>query len=323
MTYDHCELLGQLSTLNFSAASNTFSSGYNTTIKGSAPKTIQTVSSLFSKDITKAMSDIGNLVARMFPTASAERAAVILDITVFGFIADDLLEDAALSSDSEAFDKLHMLMLRLVRNDSFSEDEYPEYQNLIRFTRPIFTKFQALASRTLLNRFAYTYQEYLQGVQWEASLQPNQIPDFETCKNVKRHVGAWLCYFVLAEFAREIEVPITVRGNLEVQKFVTLACDIASYDNDTFSLKKEIRDGVVSNTIVITYLHGAKRLQDALDRILEMRKQTESEILAITSNLPHFGKDDKVAREYINALTCVIGGNFEWCSKTTRYQDPK
>jgi len=323
MTYDHCELLEQLSTLNFSAASNSFTSGFNTAIKAAAPKTIQNVSSHFSRDITKAMSDIANLVARMFPTASPERAAIILDITVFGFVADDLLEDAALSSDSEAFDKLHMLMLRLVRNDSINDDEYPEYQTLIKFSRPIFLKFQALASRTLLNRFAYTYQEYLQGVQWEASLQPNQIPDFETCKNVKRHVGAWLCYFVLAEFAREMEVPIAVRGSLVVQKFVTLACDIASYDNDTFSLKKEIRDGVVSNTIVITYLHGANRLQDAVDRIIAMRKQTESEILSITNNLPHFGKDDKVARDYINALTCVIGGNFEWCSKTTRYQDPK
>ena len=45
---------------------------------------------------------------------------------------------------------------------------------------------------------------------------------------------------------------------------------------DIFSLKKEIRDGTVSNTIIFMCLHGTvESLQVAVDRVIQLREEAE------------------------------------------------
>eukprot|EP00026_Physarum_polycephalum_P010539 Phypoly_transcript_10704.p1 GENE.Phypoly_transcript_10704~~Phypoly_transcript_10704.p1 ORF type:complete len:373 (+),score=41.27 Phypoly_transcript_10704:78-1121(+) len=321
MSYDQQELLDQLPHLDFSHFHSAFKSGFNASINAMEEKALRNAALYFPAEDVKMLGDMGGLVARMFYKASDERGAVLLDIFVFAFITDDLLEKPELRRHNEKYRKLQILILKLVRNESFPEKDYPEWRNLITFSRPIFSKFQNLASPTLFHRFAFQYQEYLQGVDWEASIRsPNPVPDIETCKHVKRHLSGGQVAFVLAEFSREIEVPIAVRAHPGMQKFCSLASDLASYDNDIFSLKKEVRDGVVCNTILFLYLHGiTKSLQAAVDRVVHMRKQTEREIISLINDLPQFGRDNAVAQEYISAITRCIGGNFEWCSKSTRY----
>jgi hypothetical protein len=321
MAYDQQELLAQLPNLDFSHLHNTFKSGYNESIKAMETKAIQNACLYFPKDDVKALGDLGGLVARMFYKSSDEIGAVLLDIFIFIFITDDMLEKPELRQHRDNHKELQILMLKLVRNEKTEVSEFPQWKNLITFARPIFSKFQKLASPTLLNRFSYQYQEYLQGANWEASIRPpNQVPDLETCKHVKRHLSGGHVAFVLAEFSRKIEVPIAVRAHPGIQKLCSLASDLASYDNDIFSLKKEVRDGVVCNTILFLYLHGiAKNLQIAVDRVIHMRKQTEKEIISLINDLPQFGRDNSVAQEYISAITRCIGGNFEWCTVATRY----
>jgi hypothetical protein len=89
---------------------------------------------------------------------------------------------------------------------------------------------------------------------------------------------------------------------------------------DIFSYNVEQSRGDTHNMICVFMINDGLNLQQAVDRIGELCKQTIDTFIENQARVPSWGDDiDKDVKLYVNGLQEWIVGSLHWSFMTTRY----
>jgi hypothetical protein len=184
-------------------------------------------------------------------------------------------------------------------------------------------------------------QMFFQTVHQQAFYRADGIvPDLETYIEMRRDTSGCKPVFDLVEYSLDLELPDDVIEHPVIVALNQGANDLVTWSNvsatlppprpyanekddqDLFSYNVEQSRGDTHNMICVFMIHDGLSLQQAVDRVGEMCKQTIDAFIENQTQVPSWG--DGVDRDvglYVNGLQEWIVGSLHWSFMTTRYFD--
>ena len=169
------------------------------------------------------------------------------------------------------------------------------------------------------------------------------IPDLDTYIWMRRETSGCKPVFDLIEYSLDLELPDAVVEHPVIVALNNGANDLVTWSNvsvpvsllspipicqwltrsaqqDIFSYKVEHARGDNHNMINVFMAKDGLTLQQAVDRIGDMCKQTIDTFVENQAQVPSWGDDiDKEVKLYVNGLKEWIVGSLHWSFMTARY----
>ena len=168
------------------------------------------------------------------------------------------------------------------------------------------------------------------------------IPDFDTYVEMRRETSGCKPVFDLIEYSLDLELPDAVVEHPVIVALNNGSNDLVTWSNvsarlvpiadphlpvtnkarpqDLFSYNVEQSRGDTHNMICVFMTNDGLSLQQAVDRIGELCKQTVDTFVENQARVPSWGEDiDRDVKLYVNGLQEWIAGSLHWSFMTTRY----
>lgn len=191
------------------------------------------------------------------------------------------------------------------------------------------------------HRFKETLEQFFESVNLQAQdRDANQIPDLESFIDIRRDTSGCKSTFDLIEYAYDLDVPQEVLEHPVLEALKQGSNDLVAWSNvsspphashchllnsqfqDIFSYNVEqARGDDTHNLIPIFMEHHNMNLQQAVDKVGELCKNTIDAFISNLERIPDFG-DEQVNREvklYVQGLQDWIVGSLHWSFETERY----
>lgn len=170
-------------------------------------------------------------------------------------------------------------------------------------------------------RFKSSMQMFFEAVQRQAEDRgENVVPDLESYIDVRRDTSGCKPVFDLIEYSLDLELPEKVVEHPVIKALNQGANDLVTWSNDIFSYNVEQARGDTHNMICIFMAHEDLTLQEAVDRVGALCKQTIDAFVENQARVPSWGPDiDRDVQLYVNGLQEWIVGALHWSFMTRRY----
>ena len=168
------------------------------------------------------------------------------------------------------------------------------------------------------------------------------VPDLDTYIEMRRETSGCKPVFDLIEYSLDLDLPDAVVEHPVIVALNNGANDLVTWSNvsarlvaiadpdllvadkerpqDLFSYNVEQSRGDTHNMICVFMMYDGLNLQQAVDRIGELCKQTIDTFIENQARVPSWGDDiDKDVKLYVNGLQEWIVGSLHWSFMTTRY----
>lgn len=253
-------------------------------------------------------------VCLLFPYGERDRVQNICDLTLLLFATDDALVDRA--TDGHALCGTAAAVL--------SGREPPGTSPWAGALRDVWERLNADMSPSQLDRVRRAIKLLYRGALHERRLRTaRHIPTFaEYMALRKASVGASI-YFVLAEYARAIELEGSPLRDPALRALRDIACEHLILTNDLFSFRKELDAGDAINAVAV--LQQERRLDElqATTLIRELVEDRERIFLeqraAIAAS--QLGSEPSVHLT-LEGFGDLLAGNLRWSCLTPRYHGP-
>ncbi|KAI1416974.1 terpenoid synthase [Hypoxylon sp. FL1857] len=272
------------------------------------------------------------LAATWWPTSSKNRYQVLVDLIIWFFNWDDLVE--SLASDPSAAEGLRSATKTLVRQ-SFGLGGLEEDMSI---SNPLILGFKNIAEevckvydevtpgggieqrRVLVGHF----NRYIDATRLEAEADMSEkLPSLKRYWEVRVLTSGMGALLSFTEFAAEVKLPSKIVSSAAYESLWVTTIVINSIVNDLVSFKKEMKAGSVLSSVAILYrevdnLDAAVQMSLAHLRILvDEFDRTANMILSKfqTSSIDEVESVSKV----IDVLRMVNTGNLEWSLQSKRY----
>ena len=259
------------------------------------------------------------LVGHFFPWARPRELELISDFTSWLFWHDDLCDETSLGEDPEAlarrFDHLVGILTR--RQEPRAEEPFD------RALADLRDRFeQAAPSPGWLTRLVASIEHYFEGGVWEAdNRRRGAVPDLDTFVDMRRFAGGMYIYVDFVELTAGVELPLVARRHRDVRRLVQIACNVACWHNDLFSLEKERGYGDVHNLVLVLAQERRLDLAEARRAAVEHCNREVSVFAPVEERLPSFGAEiDPLLADYRRGLGALMRGNLDWSLATERYR---
>jgi len=167
------------------------------------------------------------------------------------------------------------------------------------------------------------------------------VPDLDNYIEMRRETSGCKPVFDLIEYSLDLELPDAVMEHPVIVALNHGANDLVTWSNvsavlspspipirqwltksaqDLFSYNVEQSRGDTHNMICVFMINDGLSLQQAVDRIGELCKQTIDTFIENQARVPSWGDNvDKDVELYVNGLQEWIVGSLHWSFMTTRY----
>ncbi|WKK24075.1 terpene synthase family protein [Streptomyces olivoreticuli] len=176
------------------------------------------------------------------------------------------------------------------------------------------------------DRFRTHVQIYLDGCVKEVTARrTEEPPDLETYLQLHRSTVRLGFIYVLAEYCLGIDLTHHVAEHLkEFEAIHTLATDQVVLFNDLLSLRKEVGDGEILNSIIVLAHHEGLSLQEAVDQVFARAVTTDKQFVALRSELlaGSLGQATNI-RSYLQEPGHIMFGSREYEYYAPRYAGNK
>jgi hypothetical protein len=186
-------------------------------------------------------------------------------------------------------------------------------------------------------------QTFFEAVKQQALCRMHGIvPEFDTYVEMRRETSGCKPVFDLIEYSLDLELPDAVVEHPVIVALNNGANDLVTWSNvsarlvaiadphlpvankerpqDLFSYNVEQSRGDTHNMICVFMTNDGLDLQQAVDRIGELCKQTIDTFVENQALVPSWGDDiDKDVKLYVNGMQEWIVGSLHWSFMTTRY----
>ncbi|KAH8806499.1 terpenoid synthase [Flagelloscypha sp. PMI_526] len=261
------------------------------------------------------LSEVANelLVSHCYPFADYESFRTICDFINLLFVVDEISDDQN-GEDARATGEV---FLKAMQNEGWHDGS-----SLASMTKDCRTRLLLRMGPNSAKRFMKMCQDYINAVSSEAELRERrEILDLEPYIHLRRENSAVRISFELCEMGLGIDLPHYVFEDPSVMAVYFAACDHICWANDVYSYGMEVEKGHIGGN-VISVLRRTKAfdLQQASDfvglycdgLVDTFCKKRES----ISSFEPTVERDIQL---YIDALSCWMRGNLDWCFESERY----
>ncbi|HWB79698.1 MAG TPA: hypothetical protein VG755_32265 [Nannocystaceae bacterium] len=260
---------------------------------------------------------IAEFVARAYPYASYEDLRVVLDWTLWGFLADDQHDE-------------------LVRRPELLRARYLEHGEVLErgLSDHITGMHAALANvrdRVVershpgcLRRFAEAAREWFASMHVETENRvratPPSIAGYLRLREVT--VGMYTEY-ALFDVTHRVRTDDAFWIEPDVRRLMTMAANIIGWANDVFSFVKEREAGDPHNLVLLFGAEMGLAERDAVERSITMHDREMIRFLELEQGVRTRGWiDPKLSEPFLELLRSWIRGNLDWALASERYRQP-
>jgi terpene synthase-like protein len=184
----------------------------------------------------------------------------------------------------------------------------------------------SLMTTEWLDRYIATVEDYFRmGVAPESEIRrERRLPSFAELVEFRPYSIAMFPYFLMVETQLDCAPPSEVITHPRVQRIKCLLARIAVWQNDVFSLMKEMSqptaDAEVINLALVLRQERCLSLQDACAAMLQVYQADVAEFRELSDELPNFGPHQRAAEHYVHHLAITASGLETWYrTDTGRY----
>ncbi|MGA5134836.1 terpene synthase family protein [Streptomyces olivoreticuli] len=176
------------------------------------------------------------------------------------------------------------------------------------------------------DRFRTHVQIYLDGrVKEVTARHAKEPPDLEPYLQLHRSTVRLGFIYVLAEYCLGIDLTHHMAEHLkEFEAIHTLATDQFVLFNGLLSLRKEVGDGEILNSIIVLAHHEGLSLQEVVDQVFARAETTEKQFVTLRSEVlaGPLGQATNI-QSYSQELGHIISGSREYEYYAPRYSGNK
>ncbi len=148
-----------------------------------------------------------------------------------------------------------------------------------------------------------------------------EIPSLKVYEIIREYtVGITGCIYMI-DLGVGFSLPQDIHDHPAMIKLRVLLCRIMSWQNDLYSLPKELsKSNEVLNIVFVLQGEFNISFNEALKRAKQMHDDDLEEFIAICDSLKHFSIYNDEVEEYIYNMKLMISGCGQWYKEiTTRY----
>ena len=189
-------------------------------------------------------------------------------------------------------------------------------------------------------RFIHTFDLFFRAItQQAADRRAGVIPDLESYIELRRDTSGCKPCWALIEYANGLNIPDDIMSHPIIETLGEAANDLVTWSNvslpsrfrglalklfsqDIFSYNVEQSRGDTHNMIVIAMHIQDLSLQEAVDFVGDLCKQSIDRFIDAKSSLPSFdfgGPIDRDVAQYVQGLQDWIVGSLHWSFQSERY----
>jgi len=259
------------------------------------------------------------LTARAYPNTSLKGLEILTNFMHWFTILDDESEKAGISKQLEILEIKQVRLLDILKGAELTELDTPvalAWRDIVQRLH----QFPYVTSEWMLY-FAKHIEDYFQALRWEALNYFQGIePDLATYIEM-RHVVFGINLFIdLIVIADGIVLPSEVLECSIVKRMSRAASNAMAWANDIFSLKKDIKEGMVYNLVLILQHEYQIPLEEALKRAVKLHDAQVRNFIELSAHLPSFRAEiDVNLQHYVLALRFWMRANLDWMMESRRY----
>lgn len=261
---------------------------------------------------------MGWLVARCYPTATANELSLLADWLAWLFLIDDLFSEGAMSHKPEQIQPVMVELFSVVDGTA----QLPQRDD------PIFAALYNLWQRTIVStplgwrkQFLGHFRDYFVGTYWETQNRAHGlVPDIDTYIEKRRFSSGMLLGIDFIDLVVHMDLPDEIRSNDEFRTLLRATNNIVCWANDMVSLRKELEHQDVNNIVLIAQHMYCYTLQEALNYTSDLIRAETELFLDIEQKLPMmFPMYEREIQLYTLAHRAMVRGNLDWSYETSRY----
>ena len=259
------------------------------------------------------------LIARAYPNVSLKALEILTDFMYWGTLLDDVFEKTSTSKQLEILELEQVRLLDILKGAELTEADMPAAFAW----RDIVQRLHQLPCVTLewMLYFEKHMEDYYQAVRWEALNNSQGImPDIATYIEIRQLVFGIYPFLDMILIADCIPLPPEAIERPVVKRMVLAAINAMAWANDIFSFKREIKEGMLQNLVVVLQHKYQIPLEKALKHAIELHDAQVQNFIDLSVQLPSFGAEiDSNLQRYVLALRFWMRGHVDWMIESPRY----
>ncbi|WP_291910978.1 hypothetical protein [Chitinophaga sp. CB10] len=171
------------------------------------------------------------------------------------------------------------------------------------WTRPVM--ISSKLKRELINDLSTLFK----GIAWEKQNdQANRVPPFKEYMKMRPAAGGAALAATLVKIVARIDLPDLPELSILADLCARLGC----LANDLFSLNKELNHSDNHNVVVVLMQEDKIGLAEAIRKAVHLHNQYMELFERLITQLPKYGKSQRVVDIYIKGLINIVRGNIDW-----------
>ncbi|PPQ77980.1 hypothetical protein CVT25_015447 [Psilocybe cyanescens] len=255
----------------------------------------------------------GLLTSMCYPDAGYGQLRVVNDYLTYLFHLDNLSDDMDNRGTRTTADE--------VLNSLYHPHTWHSSARVGKMTRDYYKRLICTASPGAQQRFIETFDFFFQSVTQQAlDRAAGVIPDLESYIALRRDTSGCKPCWALIEYASNLDIPDEVMEHPTILALGEAANDLVTWSNDIFSYNVEQSKGDTHNMIPVVMNQEGIDLQEAVDFVGNMCKQSIDRFNEERRALPSWGPEvDRDVAIYVDGLANWIVGSLHWSFESERY----
>lgn len=260
-----------------------------------------------------ARAGFGRLAAVWFPYADLERAQLTADFMGWGYVVDDLIDDPTTDRDLLVV-RLHRLLRLLDAPLCPPLDDDPLALALV----DLRTRLLALATPVQVHRVAVAWKQWFFGGVWQRAQREVGVGDLARVTAMRLYDVGMEAMTAWCEIAGNYRLASADLVAPPVRALTEMTGLLAAYDNDIFSLPKELTDQLADTSIITlcAMRRGGDTLQGLADTV-DLRNQTMALFLRLREQTRRGAS--AALTQYLGDLGRVVAGSTHFWHTSPRY----
>jgi hypothetical protein len=263
------------------------------------------------------------LAASCYPSAPFARLAAICDYYSWLFLFDDTCEDLSLQGASPR--EVHGFLRGIYGVLSGTAGAAIGAQRVTAALADIWQRVAQACPAAWRQRLARHVANYIDGCVWEAqNRQLGQVPSRAVFQVMRMFTSTMYEFWDFIEYAGGWFLPDHVVEHPVIAELQRTANAVASFANDIFSLRKEMKNRDFHNLVVVVQHEDGLDLPAALLRAAALHDEQVRHYCALERIAPSFAPDiDRDVARYLEGMRTWMRANHDWSMTTPRYHEDR
>ncbi len=257
---------------------------------------------------------IPEFVSRAYPHAQYEDLRIVMDWTMWGFLADD--------QHDQLVDKPELLRARYLEHVEVLENGLADHvTGMHQALGDLRTRIHTRGGPGCLRRFTEASSDWFESMHEEirnrVRVTPPSLLDYLRLREVT--VGMYTEYALL-DVTHQVRTTDSFWIEPDVRRLAAMAANIIGWANDVFSYGKERNAGDPHNMVLLFSAEQGLSTDEAVARTVVMHDREMMRFLELTESVRRSRWiSTELIEPFLDLLFAWIRGNIDWAVSSDRY----